>query len=112
MAGGEARESSAAGVVCAAAARKPNSVSSASESGIFSVALSVGLLRPAVSGHRARILKGRILSSDFPHPDCSGRDHLSDRRRIYYTLDDLSGSFLLSSIFYPLSSMPTAAQPD
>ena len=36
--------------------------------GLFSVALSVGLLRVAVSDHRA------LCSSDFPRPDCSKRD--------------------------------------
>jgi hypothetical protein len=38
------------------------------------------------------------LSSDFPHPDESGHDHLSDRSHTHYTLD-------LSSIFYPLSAI-------
>src|SRR5207248_2517617 len=82
--------------------------------GIFSVALSVGSLRPAVSGHRARGLQhARPLSSDFPQSPWRPRPPQRPQTHLIIRSNRLSGSFLLSSILYLLPPMPPApAQPD
>ena len=63
----------------------------------LSVALSVGLPRLDVIQHRA------LRSSDFPHPDCSGRDRLMGRNLFHYT--ELRTRSVRFAIFFHLTRL-------